>query len=74
MALRGCIAGEGAGPRNSLLFYVLYLFNRAFGEMRMGYASAMAWILFLIILTLTLIQFRFARHWVYYEGGTEGGI
>ncbi|UCC63370.1 MAG: sugar ABC transporter permease [Anaerolineae bacterium] len=65
--------GMGAGPRDSLLFYVLYLFRRAFGELRMGYASAMAWILFLIVLILTLIQFRVARYWVHYEGGPEGG-
>ncbi|MBM3190894.1 MAG: sugar ABC transporter permease [Chloroflexi bacterium] len=67
-------SGGSAGPRNSLLFYVLYLFNKAFGELRMGYASAMAWILFLIILALTLIQFGIARHWVYYESAGEGVI
>jgi multiple sugar transport system permease protein len=66
--------GTGGGPRNALLFYVLYLFQRAFGELRMGYASAMAWILFLIVLILTLIQFRFARRWVHYEGQAEGGV
>lgn len=64
----------GAGPRDSLLFYVLYMFTRTFSELRMGYGSAMAWILFVIVLILTLIQFRFARTWVYYEGGTGGGI
>jgi multiple sugar transport system permease protein len=42
--------------------------------MRMGYASAMAWILFVIIMILTLIQFRLARRWVYYESGAEGGL
>ena len=66
--------GSGSGPRNSLLFYVLYLYQRAFGELRMGYASAMAWILFVIILILTLVQFRFARHWVYYEEEPAGGV
>jgi len=40
----------------------------------MGYASALAWILFIIILTLTIIQFRFAQRWVYYEGGDEGRV
>jgi multiple sugar transport system permease protein len=64
--------GSGAGPRDSLLFYVLYLYQRAFGELRMGYASAMAWILFVLILILTLIQFRFARRWVHYEHQTAG--
>jgi multiple sugar transport system permease protein len=66
--------GAGAGPRDALLFYVLYLFRRAFGELRMGYASAMAWILFIIIFTLTLVQFYLSRRWVYYEGRKEGGI
>ncbi|MBX2997294.1 MAG: sugar ABC transporter permease [Caldilineaceae bacterium] len=60
-------AGGSAGPRDSLLFYVLYLYQKAFRELNMGYASAMAWILFAIILILTLIQFSAARYWVYYE-------
>jgi multiple sugar transport system permease protein len=62
------------GPGQSLLFYVLYLYNRAFGKtgvgFQMGYASAMAWVLFIIILVITLIQLWLARRWVYYE--TEG--
>lgn len=63
------------GPGQSLLFYVLYLYNRAFGKVgpagfQMGYASALAWILFLIILVITLIQLWLAKRWVYYE--TEG--
>jgi multiple sugar transport system permease protein len=61
------------GPGTGTLFYTLYLYYRAFLDLRMGYAAAMAWILFVIILVLTLIQFRFARFWVYYEtGSTEG--
>lgn len=56
------------GPANATLFYVLYLYRNAFIYFQMGYASAMAWILFLIILTLTLIQFKYARKWVYYHG------
>lgn len=63
------------GPGNSLLFYVLYLYNRAFGRVgvggfQMGYAAAMAWVLFLIILVITLFQLWLARRWVYYE--TDG--
>ncbi len=62
------------GPGQSMLFYVLYLYNRAFGKvgprgLQMGYASAMAWILFVIILIITLLQLRLARRWVYYESG-----
>ena len=55
------------GPANSTLFYVLYLYNNAFKFFKMGYASALAWILFVIILVFTLIQLRLARMWVYYE-------
>lgn len=60
------------GPGGSLLFYVFYVYNRAFGltgsgGFQMGYASAMAWILFLIILAFTLFQLGLARRWVYYE-------
>ncbi len=55
------------GPLNSTLFYVYNLFNNAFGYFKMGYASAMAWLLFVVILALTLIQFRLSRYWVHYE-------
>lgn len=55
------------GPANSTLFYVLYLYNNAFKFFKMGYASALAWVLFVIILVFTLIQLRLARMWVYYE-------
>ena len=57
----------GGGPSNSTLFYVLYLFQNAFVYFRMGYASAMAWLLLAIILTLTLIQFKIAQRWVHYQ-------
>ncbi|MBI4557024.1 MAG: sugar ABC transporter permease [Candidatus Hydrogenedentes bacterium] len=62
------IAGEKGGYDNSLLFYVLYLYRKAFIEYEMGYASALAWILFVIILTLTMAVVRSSRTWVYYEG------
>jgi multiple sugar transport system permease protein len=57
------------GPNNATLFYVFYLYRKAFQETQMGYASALAWILFIIILLLTLLVFRSAKKWVYYEGG-----
>lgn len=57
----------GAGPGNSSLFYVLYLYRYAFERFQMGYACALAWVLFAIILVFTLVQFRLAKHWVYYE-------
>ncbi len=59
---------SGRGVDNSTLFYVLYLFEQAFRYFHMGYASAMAWILFLVILLVTVIQFRLARRWVHYSG------
>jgi multiple sugar transport system permease protein len=54
------------GPSNSTLFYVYYLFNRAFVYFNMGYASAMAWLLFALILALTVFQLRMSKRWVYY--------
>jgi multiple sugar transport system permease protein len=57
----------GGGPGYSTLFYVLYLYQKAFKYLQMGYASALAWILFVIVLVLTLIVFRTSAKWVYYE-------
>jgi len=57
----------GGGPVHSTLFYVLYLFQTAFESLRMGYASAMAWILFFVIVTVSLIQIAVSRRLVYYE-------
>jgi len=59
------------GPNNATLFYVLYLYRKAFQHFQMGYASAMAWILFAIILGLTLIVIRSSSLWVFYEGERE---
>ena len=55
------------GPNYATNFYVLYLFNNAFTYFDMGYASALAWVLFFIILALSLIVFRSGNRWVYYE-------
>lgn len=63
----------GGGPADRTLFYVLYLYQRAFQDFRMGYASAMAWILFIIIMALTLFQLWLSKRWVYYEGGSAEG-
>ncbi|MCR4401242.1 MAG: sugar ABC transporter permease [Firmicutes bacterium] len=56
------------GPLNSTLFYVLYLYRTAFEFFQMGYASALAWILFVILVSFTFLQLRLSRRWVYYEG------
>lgn len=60
------------GPNNATLVYVLYLYNNAFRYFKLGKASAMAWILFAILLVFTMIQFKNASKWVHYEGGERG--
>ena len=57
----------GGGPANASLFYVLYLFRNGWEYFRMGYASALAWVLFLIIMAATLVSFRLSGRFVYYE-------
>lgn len=57
-------AGVGAGKKNSLLMYPLYLFQNAFGRLKMGSASSMAWILFVIVLLLTLILLKVSDKYV----------
>jgi len=66
------VISEG-GPANASLFYTLYLYRNAFRYFRVGYASALAWILFALLLALTLVLFRTGRRWVYYEAGGPGG-
>ncbi len=57
----------GGGPAYSTYFYMLHLFSNAFLELKMGYASALAWVLFIVIMLLTLLVFRFGAAWVFYE-------
>lgn len=56
------------GPGDATRFYVLYLYNKAFDYLEMGSASAMAWVLFVIVLALTLVMIRASRRYVHYEG------
>ena len=63
---QGYIMTKG-GPNNASLFYMLHLYNTAFKNQQMGYACAMAWLLFVIIGILTIINFIASRKWVYYE-------
>lgn len=56
------------GPSHSTLFYALYLFQNAFEYYKLGYASAMAWVLFVVILGVTLVVFKTTGRFVYYEG------
>ncbi len=62
--------GQG-GPVHSTYFYNLNLYDKAFRWLEMGYASAMAWVMFGIIIVLTLFIFRSSPLWVYYEGGVR---
>jgi multiple sugar transport system permease protein len=57
----------GGGPNNATLFLTVYLYRNAFQYLNMGYASAIAWVLFLIVLLMTLAVFRSSPLWVYYE-------
>jgi len=57
------------GPDNSSMFYSLYLYYQAFRYLSLGYASAMAWILFVIVVVITLLLFKLSARWVYYAGG-----
>ena len=65
-------ANNLGGPARSTLFYNLYLYQNAFKYFHMGYASTMAWVLFVIVLGFTLLIFRSSDLWVYYEGQLKG--
>ena len=60
------------GPRNQSLFFTYYLFQKGFEQYQMGYASAMAVVVFLIIMALTLLVFRWSKAWGFYEGELTG--
>jgi multiple sugar transport system permease protein len=61
-------SGNTTYSNDAALFYVIYLFQQGFQYLHMGYASAMAWLLFVIILVFTIAQFALSRRVVYYEG------
>ena len=61
------------GPQNQSLFFTYYLWRTAFQDFRMGYASAMAMVVFVIIIALTLLVFRSSKAWVFYEAEVKGG-
>jgi multiple sugar transport system permease protein len=63
------VSGGRGGPADSTLFYTLYLYERGFTEFRMGYASAMAWVLLVAIALITAVLFRTSRYWVFYGDG-----
>ena len=61
------------GPDNASLFYVLYLYENAFEFFKMGYASAMAWIMLVMLLLLTLLVFRSSQAFVFYQSEMRRG-
>ena len=63
---QGYIITNG-GPQNSTLFYALYIYRRAFTDFKMGYAAALAWVLFVIVLVLSVLVFRYLGRQVHYE-------
>jgi multiple sugar transport system permease protein len=60
------VSNGTGGPSDSTMFYTLYLYQQGFVQFRMGYASAMAWLLLIIIAAFTAINFYFSKHWVFY--------
>jgi multiple sugar transport system permease protein len=62
------------GPDRATSFLMVWLWKKAFAELKMGYASAIAWIMFAIILAVTVVELYLASKWVYYEGGVVGEI
>jgi multiple sugar transport system permease protein len=63
----GGSGGATGDPRESLLFYAIYLYRQGFIYLKMGYASAMAWILFIIIMVVTLVLMKSSARYTYYE-------
>lgn len=61
------ISNGTGGPVDSTLFYTLYLYQQGFSNLNMGYASAMAWLLLIIIAAMTAINFLMSRYWVFYD-------
>ena len=61
------VSGGTGGPSDSTMFYTLYLYDRGFGNFDMGYASAMAWFLLVIIGVFTAANFVASKYWVFYD-------
>ncbi|MFJ9558983.1 carbohydrate ABC transporter permease [Streptomyces fuscichromogenes] len=61
------VSGGTGGPADSTLFYSLYLYQRGFGQFDMGYASALAWLLLLIVAVFTAVNFWASKYWVFYD-------
>jgi multiple sugar transport system permease protein len=68
-AFTSALIVTNGGPADATLFYTLYLYQQGFGNYQMGYASAMAWVLMIIIMAFTALTFFTARYWVFYQDG-----
>jgi multiple sugar transport system permease protein len=66
------ISGVAGAPQGSMLFYAIYLYANAFKYLKMGYASAMAWVLFFIVLAVTYITMRWSAAWAHYDVSAGG--
>ena len=60
-------SGGSGGPADSTLFYNLYLYQQGFQRFDMGYASAMAWVMFVVIAAFTALNFLVSKYWVFYD-------
>lgn len=60
------------GPNNSTTLWILYIYQKGFEDFHMGYAATLSWALFLVVLAFTIVQFKLAKRWVYYEDNAEG--
>jgi multiple sugar transport system permease protein len=61
------VSNGSGGPSDSTLFFTLYLYQEGFSSFRMGYASALAWLLLLIIGAMTALNFWASKYWVFYD-------
>lgn len=70
--MAGAASGGDVGyPQDSTLFYGIYLYQQGFSSLHFGYASALAWVLFLIIMVCTLVLIKTSNRWVFYQGGSR---
>ncbi len=61
------VSGGNGGPSDSTMFYTLYLYQKGFAQLEMGYAAAMAWLLVLIVGAFTFLNFLLSKYWVFYD-------
>lgn len=71
MAFTQAFVITSGGPNDATMFYALYVYKQAFKLREMGYASAMSWVMLVIMASITLVVFKTSKHWVFYEAGEE---